>query len=121
METYHSEDNSLEDQEDSDYITSSLIVSKAASTKSLCVDLTASRDGFEITNIAIFDKALAGADGAEGDWARRSRYMGPQFDTLDTGVQDAFGEYIQERGINESLANFIVDFSAQKEQKVGRG
>lgn len=101
------------------YITSSLIVSKSGSSKAVLVDMAAQPDGFEVTNVAIFDKALADAEGAEGDWKRRSHYMGPQFDTLDASVQDAFQEYLAERGVDEALANFIVSYSEFKEQKVG--
>lgn len=80
--------------------------------------MAAQPDGFEVTNVAIFDKALAEKEGAEGDWQRRSQYMGPQFDTLDSAVQDAFQGYLAERGVDEALANFIVSYSEFKEQKV---
>lgn len=103
------------------YITSSLVVTKSGSNKAVLVDMAAQPDGFEVTNVAIFDKSLADAEGAEGDWKRRSMYMGPQFDTLDAAVQDAFQSYLGERGVDEALANFIVSYSEFKEQKVSFG
>jgi hypothetical protein len=40
-----------------------------------------------------------------------------QFDTLDVTVQEEFEKYLQERGINESLAIFIPEYAEHKEQK----
>ncbi|GMK59441.1 hypothetical protein CspeluHIS016_0800470 [Cutaneotrichosporon spelunceum] len=99
------------------FITSSLLISKSGAKKALLFDLGASPDGFEVTNVAIYETALAEATGAEGDWKRRSSYMGPQFDTLDAVVQDAFQAYLAERGVDAALSNFIVSYSEYKEQK----
>jgi complement component 1 Q subcomponent-binding protein len=44
----------------------------------MSVDLEAGEDGFEVTNVAMFEKSVGEAKGAEGDWERRSRYMGPR-------------------------------------------
>ena len=43
-----------------------------------------------------------------------------QFDTLDISVQDEFDKFLEERGINESLAFFVPDYAEYKEQKVRR-
>lgn len=59
-------------------ITCALVVSKPASERSFSIDLEAGEEGFGITNLAVFPKVLAEAEGAEGDWARRSRYLGPR-------------------------------------------
>lgn len=59
------------------YITCSLVITKAAHPSAMSVDLEAGEDGFEITNVAMFDKATAEDTSAQGDWERRSRYMGP--------------------------------------------
>ncbi|WVQ72466.1 hypothetical protein IAR50_002018 [Cryptococcus sp. DSM 104548] len=98
-------------------ITCTLQITKHAAPSSLVVDLETCDEGFEITNVAIFEKALAEAKGAEGDWERRSRYMGPQFDHLDETVQEAFGAYLAERGVDESLADFVLSYCEHKEQK----
>jgi Mitochondrial glycoprotein len=37
------------------------------------------------------------------------------------GVQEEFEKFLQERGINESLALFIPEYAEYKEQKVRRG
>ncbi|WVR07054.1 hypothetical protein IAU60_004093 [Kwoniella sp. DSM 27419] len=98
-------------------IACSLVISKHAVPGSLMVDLETCEEGFEITNIAVFEKALAEMEGAEGDWARRSKYMGPQFDHLDQAVQEAFGAYLAERGVDEALADFVLSYCEHKEQK----
>lgn len=67
------------------------------------IDLGAGPEGFDITNVAIYDKALAQKEGVEADWDRRSRYMGPQFDTLDETVQDSFHDFLNERGVDQAL------------------
>lgn len=110
----------------SPYITCALIITKGSHADALSIDLEAGEDGFEITNVAAFDKATAEDESSQGDWARRSRYMGPGeftccadlgyfactqlttmpktvFEQLDEGLQDAFNAYLDERGVNESL------------------
>jgi hypothetical protein len=41
-----------------------------------------------------------------------------QFETLDLQVQEEFEKFLQERGINESLAFFVPEYAQHKEQKV---
>jgi complement component 1 Q subcomponent-binding protein len=41
-----------------------------------------------------------------------------QFETLDLTFQEEFEKFLQERGINESLAFFVPEYSQYKEQKV---
>jgi len=75
--------------------------------------------GFVVDNISYYGDADVGTElTAEADWKRRGLYIGPQFDTLDVSVQEEFEKFMQERGINESLAMFIPEYSEFKEQKV---
>jgi hypothetical protein len=41
-----------------------------------------------------------------------------QFETLDLSFQEEFEKFLQERGINESLAFFVPEYAQYKEQKV---
>jgi len=41
-----------------------------------------------------------------------------QFETLDLNLQEEFERFLQERGINESLALFVPEYAQYKEQKV---
>lgn len=36
---------------------------------------------------------------------------------MDVGVQDEFEKFLQERGVNESVAAFIPEYAAYKEQQ----
>lgn len=60
------------------YITCSLLITKPAYANAVSVDLSAGEEGFDVTNVAIFAKTLGEMEGAEGDWQRRSRYLGPR-------------------------------------------
>ncbi len=81
--------------------------------------MTCHEGHFAIENISFYDDAKVGTElTAEFDWKRRGLYIGPTFDTLDVGLQDDFEKYLQERGINESVANFIPEYCAYKEQQV---
>ncbi|GFZ43961.1 hypothetical protein JCM24511_01681 [Saitozyma sp. JCM 24511] len=106
-----------EDTDASPYITCSLVITKHAHPDAMSVDLEAGEDGFEVTNVAMFESAVAEAEGAEGDWQRRSKYMGPQYEHLDAGVQEAFGAFLAERGVDDGLAQFIISYCEYKEQK----
>lgn len=72
-----------------------------------------------VDNISYYPDAKLGTElTAEADWKRRGLYIGPQFETLDVAVQEEFERFMQERGINESLALFIPEYAELKEQKV---
>ncbi|KAK2461143.1 hypothetical protein APHAL10511_006670 [Amanita phalloides] len=97
-------------------ISLSLIKTNAAGA--LNVDMVCQEGHFMIDNVSFYTDAKAGTElTAEADWKRRGLYIGPQFDTLDAGVQEEFEKFLQERGINESLALFIPEYSSYKEQQ----
>ena len=41
-----------------------------------------------------------------------------KFETLDVGVQEEFEKYLQDRGIGPTVASFIPEYAAHKEQQV---
>ncbi len=63
------------------------------------------------------DGKLADEQSAEADWQRRGLYIGPQFAELDEGLQNLFERYLEERGVDSALANFLPDYVEYKEQK----
>ncbi|THH14248.1 hypothetical protein EW146_g6060 [Bondarzewia mesenterica] len=84
----------------------------------LTIDAMCQEGTFIVDNISFYtDGKLATELTADADWKRRGLYIGPQFDTLDVGVQDEFDKFLQERGINESLAFFVPEYAEHKEQK----
>lgn len=46
-----------------------------------------------------------------------SKYRGPPFRTLDYALQDAFKEFLEVRGINVELGNFLIRHLHNKEQQ----
>ena len=100
------------------------------------VDMVCQDGTFSIENLSYYEDTKTGTElTAEADWNRRGLYIGPQvgiflvkcyncsfefaqFDTLDVGVQDAFDQFLNERGVNEHVAQFIPEYASYKEQQV---
>ncbi|KAF8957854.1 mitochondrial glycoprotein [Flammula alnicola] len=99
-------------------IRASLSVTKNNGPGAINIDMICQDGAFAIENISFYDDAKVGTElTAEADWNRRGLYIGPQFDTLDVAVQDAFDAFISERGINDSVAFFVPEYAAYKEQQ----
>ncbi|KAI0760592.1 mitochondrial glycoprotein [Fomes fomentarius] len=91
---------------------------KGSSPGALTIDAMCQEGTFVIDNISYYLDAKVGTElTAEADWKRRGYYLGPQFDTLDISLQDEFDKFLQERGINQTLAYFIPEYAEFKEQK----
>ncbi|KAH9478223.1 Mitochondrial acidic protein mam33 [Psilocybe cubensis] len=117
-ENFDMEGESEEDQTPIPAIRVSLSITKNNGPGAMNVDLICEDTHMTVENISFYDDAKLGTElTAEADWNRRGLYIGPQFETLDVGVQDEFEKYLQERGINESLATFIPEYAAHKEQQ----
>ncbi|KIK68621.1 hypothetical protein GYMLUDRAFT_36089 [Collybiopsis luxurians FD-317 M1] len=112
------EDNSQEEEVLTTYpIRASLTITKSGAPGALAIDMMCQEGQFVVDNIASYKEGSLATDStAEGDWKRRGIYMGPQFDTLDIGLQEEFDKFLQERGIDENLALFIPEFAEFKEQ-----
>jgi len=93
-------------------------VTKSNGPGAISIDTVCQEGSFMVDAISFYKDAKVGTElSAEADWKRRGLYIGPQFDTLDVSVQEEFEKYLQERGINESLALFIPEYAEYKEQK----
>lgn len=51
------------------------------------------------------------------DWVRRKPYIGPQYQIINLGINDAFDAFIAERSIDEDLALFIPKYAQHKRQR----
>jgi len=99
-------------------VRAALSLTKSNAPGALNIDLMCQEGHFVIENISFYEDAKLGTDlTAEADWKRRGLYIGPQFDNLDVAVQEEFEKYLQERGINSSVASFIPEYAAHKEQQ----
>lgn len=106
------------EQTTTDYpIRVSINITKANGPGALNIDAVVQEGQFMTENVSFYDDAKLGTElTAEADWKRRGMYIGPQFETLDLGLQEEIDKFLQERGINESLALFIPEYAEFKEQ-----
>ncbi|ORY00199.1 mitochondrial glyco protein [Basidiobolus meristosporus CBS 931.73] len=82
------------------------------------IDAIAEDGAFGIESVIFYkDAKLARDRTSEADWNRRGYYVGPNFNNLDEGVKENIQKYLEERGFDEYLANFIPDYIEYKEQK----
>ncbi|KAI0064217.1 regulatory protein suaprga1 [Artomyces pyxidatus] len=107
-----------EDVHESYPLRCSFSITKASVPGALTIDALCQEGAFVVDNISFYKDGKIATDlTAEADWKRRGLYIGPQFETLDVSVQDEFEKFLQERGINESLAFFVPEYAEHKEQK----
>ena len=62
------------------------------------------------------DSKMVTAEDSVSDFQRKSRYLGPRFDELDEELQVSFGEFLEQRGLNDEFCNFAQEFAEWKEQ-----
>lgn len=93
-----------------------ITIQKDGSKSVLSLD-TMTQDGiFIIDNMVLYPSIeLATGNSAEYDWQRREKYMGPPFSNLDEDLQILMERFLEERGINTSLALFVPDYVDYKE------
>ncbi|KAG1763720.1 mitochondrial glycoprotein [Suillus occidentalis] len=116
---YEQEGEGGEDQPLHSYpVRTSFSITKSNGKGSINIDTMCQEGAFIIDNMSYYPDAQLGTElTAEADWKRRGLYIGPQFDTLDVSVQEEIEKWVQERGIDESLAMFVPEYSEYKEQK----
>jgi len=112
------EESEVDDVPDSYPVRTSISITKDAGVGALTFDAMVQDGLFVIENISFYADGKLGTEmTSEADWKRRGLYIGPQFETLDVGVQEEFTCYLQERGINEDLGLFIPELVEYREQK----
>ncbi|KAI5819504.1 mitochondrial glycoprotein [Pyronema omphalodes] len=115
-----SEDNaeSYEDADEPSFPVRVNITIEKSNKGALQVEAMA-QDGMIVVENVFYHKnaALATSQTVEADWERRGVYGGPPFGNLDEDLQVLFERYLDERGINTSLALVIPDYIDFKEQK----
>lgn len=106
------DDDVIDDDDFSDEIAIdfNVIVNKADGNSHLEFDCVTDGEIIEIKNISFesYD---------ENNPMLGTPYTGPNFEDLEESVQDKFHEYLEERGINAELANYIVEAHLDKEQR----
>lgn len=107
-----------EGQDEQDTPIQVAIIIEKGQGPALEIDASAQGDAFYIDNVALVESSqLANDQTAQGDWIRRGNYGGPIFNDLDEGLVESFHKYIETRGFNQELAEFVSDYAVHKEQK----
>ncbi|KJZ77157.1 hypothetical protein HIM_03478 [Hirsutella minnesotensis 3608] len=99
-------------------ISLSIVVEKPGRAKgALNVEATAQDGHIVVDNVYYYDAAVA-AHGAspEGLEKRAGAYAGPPFGSLDEDLQVLLERFLEERGIDQSMAVFVPDYVDAKEQ-----
>jgi complement component 1 Q subcomponent-binding protein len=93
-----------------------VVIVKDNSAVSFDLSLSLIDSSFSISAITNFEDAkLALSDSPDAAAQRDLKYSGPEFTNLAEELQEAFTEYLHSRGIDNSLAEFILAYSGVKE------
>lgn len=93
-------------------------ITKSTVPGALEIDMTCQNGQFLVENVTFYREAKLGSDNSvEADWKRRGLYIGPEFNTLDVGLQEGVEKFLEERDIGEGLAFFLPDYAHYKEQR----
>nr|GAT61190.1 predicted protein [Mycena chlorophos] len=96
----------------------SVSITKANSPSALNIDMFCADGLLHTANVTYFkSREVATELTMESDFKRRTVYSGPIFESLDAGLQDSFATFLDERGLNASLAEFIPAYAEHKEQQ----
>ena len=99
-------------------VRASISIIKPGDAGAIQLDVVARVGELRVDRLAHYSSsAVVTENTVEADWVKGGSYGGPVFADLDTRVQEAFLEYLDERGVNDQLATTIVDLQAHKEQK----
>ncbi|EPY24552.1 complement component 1 Q subcomponent-binding protein, mitochondrial [Strigomonas culicis] len=106
-------------KEDTDDVDAhNIIVFITSKAQTLQVDLTVEEGELVLDNIAFYtDSSLALNETAEADAQRKELYPGPNVSELDEALVDSFVKYLEKRGIDEDLGEFITLYSFWAEQQ----
>ncbi|KAL7951391.1 mitochondrial glycoprotein [Trichoderma barbatum] len=107
------------DEEAGTPINLSILIEKPGKTSgALNIDATAREGEIVVDNMFFYEDAkVARIDSPEAAQKRADVYPGPPFGSLDEDLQVLMERFLEERGINETLAAFVPDYVDAKEQQ----
>lgn len=96
-----------------------VVIENTANNTALFVNLFLENEtGLVVDHFNVQRDATAFLKGAaEGKFSNLVDYSGPSFSMLDENLQVTFEEYLESKGINSELAEFITSYSEFKEEK----
>lgn len=90
--------------------------------KALVIEVSVEEGELVLNGISFFqDEGLAKSVSAESDVSRAKLYPGPKLSELDDTIMDHFIRYLEERGINSELGEFVSLYSFWAEQQEFEG
>ena len=111
--------NEAEDDDEDVTIHFSVSVSRGDGHEGLEFSCATDGETVEVRNVRY--EAIGGGGGGEADEDDEdeyfSSYPGPNYDELDESVQEEFHKYLEARGIDATLANYIAEAHVDKEQR----
>ena len=111
--------NEAEDDDEDVTIHFSVSVSRGDGHEGL--EFSCATDGETVEVRIVRYEAIGGGGGGEADEDDEdeyfSSYPGPNYDELDESVQEEFHKYLEARGIDATLANYIAEAHVDKEQR----
>ena len=105
------------DIEDDEEAALHFIVNVSKGDGSEMLEFSCATDGetVEVRNVRY--ESLADAEEDDADLLAAS-YPGPNYDELDEAVQEEFHRYLEARGVDHVLANYIAELHVHKEQEL---
>lgn len=93
-------------------------VTRDGKAGAVMIEATAQDGEIIIENVYYFaDASQADPSSADAEWKRRAVYAGPPFGNLDDELQVLLERYLEERGVDVRMANFVPEYVDFKEQK----
>ena len=111
------EEGEEEQEDESHQIPLQMIVTKPNHDGSLEISCTATDEGVFVDNVAYFPQRLVADETSQGDWERRGLYGGPKFENLDEELIENFQTFVEERGLDSELSEFIQEYLTFKEEE----
>ncbi len=106
------------DEEISDmaHVDINVVICKDNKATGFDLSLSLVDSSFEVAAITNFsDAKVALSDSPEAAAERDLKYSGPEFSNLAEELQEAINQYLNSRGVNSQLAEFILAYSGVKE------
>ncbi|KAG0675781.1 Mitochondrial acidic protein mam33 [Pichia californica] len=105
-----------EEMQDIGVVDVNVVVVKDTKATGFDLALSLTDSSFSISAITNFEDAkIALDDSPVASSIRDLKYSGPEFTNLAEELQESFNQYLNSRGINSSLADFILAYAGVKE------
>lgn len=112
------DESNSDEQQDPSFPAHVFVTIKRAGKGALQIEAIAQDGLMAIENVYYYkDAKLADPESINSDWEARTVYSGPPFGNLDEDLQVLFERYLEERGINTTMALFVPDYIDYKEQR----